>query len=465
MIYTSGSTGVPKGVAIEHRNAINFICWAQKTFSAEEFSGVLAATSICFDLSIFEIFATLCCGGKIILAKNALELPSLPRKNDVRLINTVPSAIRELLRIGGVPDSVRVVNLAGEPLLAELANQIYEQTHVEKVFDLYGPSETTTYSTFTLRQCGGRATIGKPLANTQIYILDQNFQPVPIGVPGEIFIGGDGVARGYLHRDDLTAERFLKNPFAENSRIYKTGDIARWLPDGNIEYLGRGDRQVKIRGFRIELGEIESALVKHPAVRECVVLAREDSPGDKRLAAYIVQHADKIATASDLQNFLKGKLPDYMIPQFVFLDTMPLTPNGKINKRALPVPQQSRVKIAETFAAPSTPTEETLAKIWRDVLHIEKIGVRDNFFELGGHSLLVTRVVSRICETFQIEMTMREFFNAPTISALAAAIEDAIVEQVSQMSDEQINRMNGDETNLLNGENSRMNSELLDGRR
>src|SRR6185312_9988267 len=290
IIYTSGSTGVPKGVAIEHRNAVNFIFWAQKVFSTEELSGMLAATSICFDLSIFEIFVPLSCGGKVILAKNALELPSLTRKNEVRLINTVPSAIRELLRINGVPDAVRTVNLAGEPLPASLANQIYEQTHVEKVFDLYGPSETTTYSTFALREHNGRATIGKPLANTQIYILDQNLQPVPIGVPGEIFIGGDGVARGYLHRQDLTAERFLPNPFIENSRIYKTGDIARWLPDGNIEYLGRGDRQVKIRGFRIELGEIESQLARHLHIKESVVTMREDVPGDKRLAAYVVQH-------------------------------------------------------------------------------------------------------------------------------------------------------------------------------
>lgn len=461
VIYTSGSTGVPKGVAIEHRNAVNFISWAQKTFSAEEFSAVLAATSICFDLSIFEIFATLCSGGKVILAKNALELPSLPRKNEVRLINTVPSAIRELLRINGVPESVRVVNLAGEPLPAQLADRIYEQTRVEKVFDLYGPSETTTYSTFTLRERGGRATIGKPLANTQIYILDQNLQPVPIGVPGEIFIGGDGVARGYLHREDLTAERFLPNPFAKNSRIYKTGDIARWLADGNIEYLGRGDRQVKIRGFRIELGEIESAIAKHPAVRECVVLAREDSPGDKRLAAYIVQNADQIATAADLRNFLEGKLPEYMVPIFVFLDAMPLTPNGKINKRALPAPQASEVETIETFVEPATPTEETLAKIWSDILRVGKIGARDNFFELGGHSLLVTQVVSRIRETFQIEMTMREFFNAPTISSLAATIEDTIVEQVSRMSDEQINRLNDGELALRNGENSPC-SEFLD---
>ncbi|HXF10664.1 MAG TPA: amino acid adenylation domain-containing protein, partial [Desulfuromonadaceae bacterium] len=452
VIYTSGSTGVPKGVAIEHRQAVNFIFWARSVFSPEEFSGVLAATSICFDLSIFEIFVTLSCGGKIILAKNALELPSLPHANDVRLINTVPSAIRELLRIGGVPKSVRTVNLAGEPLTAALSDQIYNETSVSRVYDLYGPSETTTYSTYALRQRGGRATIGKPLGNTQVYLVDKNLRPVPIGVPGEIYIGGEGVARGYLHRPDLTGERFIADPFngVAGARMYKTGDVARWLADGNIEYLGRGDRQVKIRGFRIELDEVESALSQHPSVRECVVLAREDIPGEKRLAAYLVPHPDKAVGIVELRRFLGGSLPEYMVPSaFVMLDAMPLTPNGKINKRALPAPAATREETTEVFADATTPTEEAVATIWRDVLRIEKIGVHDNFFELGGHSLLVTQVMSRVQQTFQVEMTMRQFFDAPTIASLAAAIEEAIVDQVSGMSDEQASRMTDDGVVLI----------------
>jgi len=328
-----------------------------------------------------------------------------------------------------------------------LSDQIYNETGVENVFDLYGPSETTTYSTFTRRERGGRATIGKPLANTQVYIVDPHLQPLPVGAPGEIFIGGDGLARGYLHRPDLTAERFIPDPFSQKNgaRLYKTGDIARWLPDGNIEYLGRGDRQVKLRGFRIELGEIESALGKHPSVRECVVLAREDSPGDKRLAAYVVLNPEKPADAGDFRRFLEGKLPEYMIPPaFVTLEAMPLTPNGKINKRALPVPQQADVKTVTEFAAPTTPTEETLAQIWREVLKVDRVGVRDNFFELGGHSLLVTQVMSRVQTTFQVDMTMRQFFEAPTIASLAAVIEEVIIDQVSQMSDDQIGGLDGD---------------------
>jgi len=381
------------------------------------------------------------------------------------LVNTVPSAIRELLRIGGVPASVRTVNLAGEPLPAALADEIYEKAGVENVFDLYGPSETTTYSTFTRRERGGRATIGKPLANTRIYIVDQNMQPVPIGVPGEVFIGGDGLARGYLHRPDLTAERFIADPFSgkPGARLYKTGDIARWLSDGNIEYLGRGDRQVKLRGFRIELGEIESAMSKHPAARECIVLAREDVPGDKRLAAYVVLKAGQTVEAAEWRRFLAGSLPEYMIPAaFVTLPSMPLTPNGKIDKRALPVPQKPDQKVEDVTAAPASPTEETLAQIWREVLRIDRVGVRDNFFSLGGHSLLVTQVMSRVQEAFQVSMTMRQFFEAPTISSLAVVIEEAILAEVSGLSDEQVNRLDGNGVELSDGHpNGRRNGDKV----
>jgi amino acid adenylation domain-containing protein len=267
VIYTSGSTGMPKGVAIEHRNAVAFVSWAKDVFTPEQLSGVLASTSICFDLSVFEMFVPLCCGGKVILAENALALPGLPAAKEVKLINTVPSAIRELLRLKGVPESVQVVNLAGEPLATSLVNDIYSQSKVRKVYDLYGPTETTTYSTFTLRKFDEPPSIGRPLSNEQVYLLGPNMQPVPIGVPGDLYIGGDGVARGYLNRPELTAEKFIGNPFARQSsgngavqRLYKTGDLARWRADGRLEFLGRRDHQVKIRGFRIELGEIETVL-------------------------------------------------------------------------------------------------------------------------------------------------------------------------------------------------------------
>jgi len=288
VIYTSGSTGKPKGVALEHGSAVAFIHWAKNVFPPEELAGVLAATSICFDLSVFELFVTLSWGGAVILADTALQLPGLSARGDVTLINTVPSAIAELLRLGGVPGSVRTINLAGEPLSARLAQQLYDLGTIRKVYDLYGPSEDTTYSTFVLRKPNGPATIGRPIANTQVYLLDRHLQPVPLGVPGELCLAGDGLARGYLNRPELTAEKFIPNPFGDRSgaRLYRTGDRARYLPDGNLEFLGRMDHQVKIRGYRIELGEIESVLAGHPALRENVVVARQDAPGEKRNVAY-----------------------------------------------------------------------------------------------------------------------------------------------------------------------------------
>jgi amino acid adenylation domain-containing protein/thioester reductase-like protein len=299
-IYTSGSTGKPKGVLIEHNSAIALLQWAKQVFTSEELAGVLASTSICFDLSVFELFVPLSWGGKVILIENILHLPNLRAAEQVTLINTVPSAIAELLRINGIPTSVITVNLAGEPLPNPLAQKIYQQSTIQKVFNLYGPSEDTTYSTFALvEKDGDRVTIGHPIANTQVYLLDNQLQPVPVGVVGEVYIGGAGLARGYLNRPDLTAQRFILNPFIEvetaNSlhpslRLYKTGDLARYLPDGNIDYIGRIDHQVKIRGFRIELGEIESLLLLHPTVRDAVAIAREDFPGDRRLVAYIVSH-------------------------------------------------------------------------------------------------------------------------------------------------------------------------------
>lgn len=304
VIFTSGSTGRPKGVALEHRSVIAFSEWSRTVFSPEEIKGVLFATSICFDLSVFEMFVTLSWGGSIVMAESALHLSGLPAAEEVTLINTVPSAITELVRVNAIPKSVRTINLAGEPLLASLVDQIYEQSPwVEKVYDLYGPSEDTVYSTFTLRKRGGIATIGRPIAGTQVYLLDPLMRPVPIGAPGELHLGGAGLGRGYLHRPDLTAERFISNPFSNEpaSRLYKTGDLARYLPDGNIEFLGRIDHQVKIRGYRIELGEIETVLRRHSAVQQVIVTAREDVAGEKRLAAYIVPKTESERSESQLE--------------------------------------------------------------------------------------------------------------------------------------------------------------------
>ena len=426
VIYTSGSTGEPKGVAITHASSMAFLSWVSTVFSATEMSGVLASTSICFDLSVFEIFSPLSYGGRIILVQNALSLASLSAGSEVMLINTVPSALNELLRVRAVPPSVCTINLAGEPLKSTVVEEIYDRTSASKVYDLYGPSEDTTYSTFALRTADGPQTIGKPIANTRIYILDTHLQPVPIGIAGELYIGGDGLARGYLNRSELTADKFIPNPFSDdpNSRLYRTGDLARYLSDGSIEFLGRIDNQVKIRGFRIELGEIEAILSRHPFGRETVVLAREDSPGDKRLVAYVVSNQDQVCTGSALRSFLKEKLPEYMIPSgFVFLDALPLTPSRKVDRKALPAPDQSRPELEQSFVAPRTLIEEIIVEIWAEVLKTEKVGIHDNFFELGGHSLLATQVTSRLREGLGVELPLRALFEAPTVAELAERIE------------------------------------------
>ena len=395
---------------------------------------------------MFELFVPLSCGGTVILADNALQLPGLPARHEVTLINTVPSAIAELLSMGGVPESVRTVNLAGEPLSTRMVQQLYNLGTIQKVYDLYGPSEDTTYSTFALRSPNGPATIGRPIANTQVYILDKHLQPMPIGVPGEVCLSGDGLARGYLNRPELTTEKFILNPFSDRSgaRLYKTGDLARYLPDGNLEFLGRLDHQVKIRGYRIELGEIEAVLGRHPAVGGTVVVARQDTPGEKRLVAYVVAKPNTTVKTNEVRDFLKTKLPDYMmVSAFVLLDKLPLTPNGKVDRRALPAPDQNRPDLEKVYAAPRTTTEEALAEIWSEVLGLNKVGIHDNFFELGGHSLLVTQVLTRVREAFRVELSFRRFFEAPAITELAAAIEDLLVREIRELSDEEAERLAG----------------------
>ena len=433
ILYTSGSTGKPKGVAVKHRSVVALLSWATEVFTIEQLAGVLASTSFCFDISVFELFVPLSCGGKIILAENILHLLTLPAAEEVTLINTVPSAIAELVRTKGIPDSVKTVNLAGEALPQRLVQLIYQQNSIEKVFNLYGPSEDTIYSTYALvKRDGEKApSIGRPVYNTQVYILDCHQQPVPIGVPGELHIGGVGLARGYLNRPKLTEEKFIQNPFNKFSKLYKTGDLARYLPDGNIEFLGRIDNQVKIRGFRIELGEIETAIraavpsriAQNPIIEQTVVIAREDSPGDKRLVAYIVPHPEQTITTDELRRFLKQKLPDYMIPgAFVFLDTLPLTPNGKIDRNALPAPDKLRQESEETFVAPRDDLELQLTKIWEQVLGTKPISVTDNFFELGGHSLLAVRLFAQIEKTFGKNLSLATLFQAPNIEQLANII-------------------------------------------
>ncbi|RKG47655.1 non-ribosomal peptide synthetase, partial [Corallococcus sp. AB011P] len=314
----------PKGVAISHGNAVKFLHWALATFSAEELKGTLAATSLNFDLSVFELFAPLSSGGAVVVARNALHLAELPTAPHVTLINTVPSAMAQLLRLGAVPPSVRVINLAGEALPETLAKQVYAVPTVQKLFNLYGPSEDTTYSTASLVGRDEVPLIGRPLPSTRAYVLDASLQPVPVGVAGELYLAGEGQARGYLLRPELTAERFVPEPFGPpGGRMYRTGDRVRYRMDGRLEYLGRIDFQVKVRGFRIELGEIEAALRRAPGLKDAVVVARGEA-SDKRLVAYVTPKANTSLEVEALKAHLRQGLPEYMVPTtFVVLDALP----------------------------------------------------------------------------------------------------------------------------------------------
>ena len=431
VLYTSGSTGRPKGVALAHHSAVALMEWALVTFSQEQVAGVMASTSICFDLSVFELFVPLCRGTRVVLVESALDLPNLAAADGVTLVNTVPSAVAKLLGVDGIPSAVRSVALAGEPLQNRLVQRIYERDQISQIFNLYGPSEDGTYSTCALLTKGTDQPppIGRPIANKQIYILDAAFEPVPIGVVGEIFIGGNGLARGYLNRPEMTAERFVPNPFCNEPglRLYKTGDLAFYLADGNIAFCGRIDHQVKLRGFRIELGEIEAVLSQYPEVQEAVVLALSEESDDisstragdpdQRVVAYVVGSAGQQPTVRELRSFLQKKLPGYMIPSaFVLLEAMPLLPNGKIDRRALPAPERVRDGLDAPFAAPRTSEEHELASIWSEFLGIDRIGIDDNFFELGGHSLKATMMVSRVLTAFNVDFPLNSFFKAPTIA-------------------------------------------------
>ena len=431
VIYTSGSTGRPKGVEIEHRNALAFIAWSHAVFDPEQLRGVLAATSICFDLSTFEIFATLLAGGCVIVADNALALLELNCSSEVTLINTVPSAAAELLRSNGIPPSVRTVNLAGEPLGEDLVLGLYALPHVERVYNLYGPSETTTYSTFTLTTPKSwRPNIGRPISGTRAHVLDEQLKPVPVGVRGELYLAGAGVARGYLNRPELTAQRFLPDLFADaqGGRMYKTGDVVRWLSSGELEYLGRNDQQIKLRGFRIELGEIESALRRQADVMDAVALVREDKPGKKALVGYVVACAGQRPAIDQLRTALGAALPEYMVPaQFVMLDQLPLSPNGKVDRRRLPPPVERDE--SQLFVSAQTGLETTLARIWQEVLQVERVGLHHNFFELGGDSISAMRM-SALARRAGIELSVSQIFQAATLQALAGRL--ALISEVAE---------------------------------
>ena len=438
LMYTSGSTGKPKGVSVIHRGVVRLVKETNyANLRAEEVFLQLAPIS--FDASTFEIWGSLLNGARLVVmpphTPSLQELGQALRQYQITTL-WLTAGLFHLMVEEQLEDlkNLRQLLAGGDVLSVPHVKKVLQELKGCILINGYGPTENTTFTCcYPITEpslVGNTVPIGRPIANTQVYLLNAQLQPVPIGVPGELYIGGDGLARGYLNRPDLTAQKFIGNPFSDNpsDRLYKTGDLARYLPDGNIEFLGRIDNQVKIRGFRIELGEIEAVLAQHPDVLQAVVIVREDNPGNKYLAAYLVPKLEAAAPpkSSELRSFLLAKLPDYMVPgAFVFLETMPLTPNGKIDRRVLPAPDSSLREQEDKFVAPSTPTEEILAAIWAEVLGLQLVGINDNFFDLGGHSLLATQIISRIREAFSIELPLRHLFEAPTIASLGQAIETA----------------------------------------
>ncbi len=426
MIFTSGSTGSPKGVMIEHKGLVNLTLAQIDAYDVLPGTRFLQTFALGSDASIAQVTRPLCSGATLQLAP---EQSLLPGPDMIRLLLdtgvthlNLPPSLLQLLPTEELPD-VTVVVVGGEACPADL---VARWAPGRRFLNAYGPTEATVGS--TIHECvadGQPPPIGRPIANKEIYILDSHLQPVPTGVPGELCIGGAGLARGYWDRPDLTAESFIPNPFSSRlgARMYRTGDLAKYRPDGNIEFLGRLDYQVKIRGFRIELGEIESVLGEHQDVREVVLLVKESAHDDERLVAYVVPKGGATLVSSNLRAFLQARLPDHMVPAaWVMLEALPLTPNGKVDRKALPEPDWSRYDPARAYVAPRTPVEEVLADIFVEVLNIDRVGVHDNFFELGGHSLLATRITSRLHASLQAEVPLLTIFEAPTVAELSEAV-------------------------------------------
>src|SRR6266516_3927036 len=430
VIYTSGSTGRPKGVQIPHRAVVNFMLSMRQQPGLTAEDTWLAVTTLSFDIAALEIFLPLITGARLIIASqdvatSGVALAETLARTGTTVMQATPVTWRVLLASGWQGNKELKVLCGGEALPLDLARQLLSR--VASLYNMYGPTETTIWSSvYEIKPEHSSISIGRPIANTQLYLLDGQLQLVPVGVPGELYIGGDGLARGYLHRPELTAERFIHHPFSiqPEARIYRTGDLARYRADGTVELIGRIDHQVKIRGFRIELGEIEAVLRQHPQVREAVVVAREDTPGDKRLVAYVILKERQAVTGADLQAHVMKHVPNYMVPSaIVQLDAFPLTPNGKVDRRALPAPDYATAGRSESIVAPRTPLEELVAQAWSQALGVAPISIDDDFFVLGGHSLLAMQVIAHLRTALQVELPLRSFFEAPTVAQLAQRID------------------------------------------
>ena len=461
VIYTSGSTGRPKGVQITHGSLLNLVFWHQRTFAVTPADRATQVTSPAFDATGWELWPYLTAGASVYLPdEDTRATPTSMRDwllDHGITITFLPTALAESVIALAWPSktSLRYL-LTGADTLHHYPSPALPFVLVNN----YGPTEATVVATSGLVLPTAHAnlppSIGRPIANTQIYILDERLQQVPIGTPGDLYIGGAGLASGYLNRPDLVDQKFIPHPFSDEpgARLYKTGDLARFLPDGQIAFLGRTDHQVKIRGYRIELGEIESVLHQRPAVRQAVVVAREDVPGEKHLVAYVV--ADKyFVSATELREFLHTQLPGYMIPaSFVLLKALPLTPNGKVDRAALPAPDVMNTLREGPMAAPSTPLEKQLAAMVAPLLGLEQVGIDDNFFMIGGHSLLGAQVIMQVGETFGVDLSLRTLFEAPTIRQLSAEIERLIIARLETMSDEEARRLLEQVQNIEYGRSS-----------
>jgi amino acid adenylation domain-containing protein len=447
VIYTSGSTGKPKGTLIEHYGLVNYLNWCIQAYKVEQGSGTLVHSSLGFDLTITSLFSPLLVGSQVeLLPDQGIETlaQTLKNRTNLSLLKITPAHL-ELLSQQLSPQAAagrtNAFIIGGENLTTQHINFWQKYAPDTLLINEYGPTETVVgcciYQVPTTHNHSGSIPIGHPIANTQLYVLDQYLQPVPKGVIGELYIGGAGLARGYLNQPELTAQKFIPHPFSDEpeARLYKTGDQVRFRGDGSLEFLGRLDDQIKLRGFRIELGEIETLLNLHPTVKDAVVTVREDVAGDQRLIAYLVIQPESSLSVEDLRRFLQQKLPDYMIPSaFIPLQTFPLTANGKVDRRALPAPDKINADIEQFFVAPRNSLEAQMADIWSQVLRLEKVGIHHNFFTLGGHSLLVTQLISRMRDTLGVELLIQDVFANPTVAELCVIVTQKLAEQVDDES-------------------------------